>query len=417
MLKSKLELEAKLLKYCKQIVFNKDKTEEVKNIMFEKFNIPMGFTMDMIAQRVTLSEQNEFVLFCLSYSIYEVIKTRNIVKQFYTELEIKTYSELKYEVDSVEFPIKIKCVQVSNDQWIGVADVNFIMKLRDAQLINYNTNAQRTMTRVAKGKNEYYKISLNNFAVKKIRESLKDNTFIPNTITLNIDDTNDFYYDNNKSELIINDINAFDISDGYHRYIAMCQEKDIDYDFNYPVELRITSFPEYKMKQFIFQEDQKTQMKKISSNSMNMNEPSNITLERLNDDILFEYKGQVTRNDGKIPFAELSEIVKFFYFKNTKKEEERITIKNAELELRTIFNLVSNSEDLNNIKFDFIELFVIIATLKYRNGNYTKIDCLIKDAIIAVKNDKTIYIRKNKKATVPLKEKVFQKIEEVDSYV
>lgn len=126
-------------------------------------------------------------------------------------------------------------------------------------MINYNVNAQRTMQRVIKGDKELYRITLNKHAVNSIRRSFESGEFIPNTITLNIpeDPENEFYYNEKNSELVIKNINHFDISDGYHRYVAACQAYDQNDKFNYPLEIRIVSFDNDKVKKFIFQEDQK----------------------------------------------------------------------------------------------------------------------------------------------------------------
>ena len=79
-------------------------------------------------------------------------------EEFYSDLEINQYLTEKLEVDTVKFPIRLKCLQVSDDQWIGAADTNFFMKLRRAQLIRYNANAQRVMKRIIKGESVLFKL-------------------------------------------------------------------------------------------------------------------------------------------------------------------------------------------------------------------------------------------------------------------
>lgn len=421
MLKSKSELENKCLNVCKRtIILDKEKCEQLQKILFEKFEIPMGLTMDMVAQRISLSEESEFVLFCLSYGLDEITTRNKIVKNFFTENEIKTYSNEKYYIERLSFPIRIKCIAVSQDQWVGAIDSKFLMGLRRSQLINYNTNAQRTMTKIVKGDTEYYKISINESAVEKIKKSLEDNIFIPNTISLNIplDSESNFYYDEKNCELIISSLEYFDITDGYHRYIAMCRASDLNPEFNYPMEVRITNFEENKSKQFIFQEDQKTQMSKTDSNSMNMNNPANIVLERLNQDIMFDLKGEVNRSGGVIPFIDMSVIVSYFYFKKYKKSEERMLIRNAEAELRDIFNYIVTKEEFSNEKLDFCTLCVIIMAFKYRNGNYNDIEKLIVDTINEVKEDQYLYSKiKKRELYQSVESKVLEIMRGVDQNV
>lgn len=260
-----------------------------------------------------MEEDNEFLLFLICNKI-----DQNKTKEFFTENEINFYQSQQYERDEFEFPFDVQCIQVASDQWIGVADVNFLIELRKAQLINYNANAQRTMQRVVRGNKEIYKIALNAKALKEIKTSLAQGIFIPNTITLNMPETTDWTYDAKRNTLTINQLSAFDISDGYHRYVAMCQLKETNPDFNYPIELRIISFPDDKVKQFIYQEDQKTKMRKVDSASMNMSSPANIVLERLNMDTMFDLKGKVLRNGGQINFGYAGNIIEYLFFKGVK---------------------------------------------------------------------------------------------------
>ena len=314
MIKTKEELANKIRPLCERVLFDKEKSNNTLQEMQTSFNIPTGLTMDLLTGRINLEDTNEFILFALCNCLDKELEKNNTNKYF-TPIEIEGYSKSKFEEETIKFPIEIKCVPVAADQWIGSVDVNFIMKLRKAQLINYNANAQRTLQRVVKGERSYYKITLNKDAINKIIESMNNGNYIPNTITLNMPETADFSYDDSKSILSIKSLDHFDISDGYHRYIAMGQLKDKNPDFNYPMELRIVMFSEDKVKQFIYQEDQKTKMRKIDSDSMNMNAPENLVVERLNRDVMFNLKNKIARNNGSINYGELAAIIKYFYFK------------------------------------------------------------------------------------------------------
>lgn len=362
MLLEKKEVCGKIRYRIAKIQFNKDEKTEIMNILKEKFNIQTGDTMDYIAGRRNLEDANIFMLYALAYGLDQICGS-NIVAKSFTEIEIKELSDHKVKEDKVKFPIKICCVQVSNDQWIGTCDTLFLMQLRDAQLINYNKNTQRTMQKVIKGDNEFYRIAINKAAVNNIEESLNSNSFIPNTITLNIPDTEfDFAYDSEKKELIINSLPYFDITDGYHRYLALSRMHDKNDEFNYPLELRITNFPENKTKQFIYQEDQKTKMRKIDSDSMNMEASYNILVERLNSNISFYWSGDISRNEGRINFAELAKIIQFFYYKKSlgiKVNDRKYTF-DLERELINKLNVVIAANDtLMEDNVNFAKLYLI----------------------------------------------------------
>ena len=355
MLKEKRELVEYLRSKCNELVFNQEKLNTIITQIETENNVPTGIIMDIIAGRTTMEEDNEFLLFLICNKI-----NPDKVKEFFTENEINFYQTQQYERNEFEFPLDIQCIQVSPDQWIGAADVNFLIELRKAQLINYNTNAQRTMQRVVRGNKETYKIALNIKAIKEIRTSLMQGNFIPNTITLNMPETTDWTYDTKRNILTINQLSAFDISDGYHRYIAMCQLKEADPNFNYPTELRIISFPDDKVKQFIYQEDQKTKMRKVDSASMNMSSPANIVLERLNTDTMFDLKGKVLRNGGQINFGYAGNIVEFLFFKGAKTApmNEIVAVKD---QLKNGINtFVEANPEWFDKKFDFKETLVLI---------------------------------------------------------
>ena len=355
MLKEKKELVSYLKARFGSLVFNQEKLNTLVTEIEKENNVPTGITMDIIAGRTNLEEDNEFLLFLICNKI-----NPDKAKEFFTENEIGFYQTQQYERDEFEFPLDIQCLRVASDQWIGVADVNFLIELRKAQLINYNANAQRTMQRVVRGSKETYKISLNVKALKEIKISLAQGNFIPNTITLNMPEDTDWTYDTKRNVLTINQLSAFDISDGYHRYVAMCQLKEVNPEFNYPIELRIISFPDDKVKQFIYQEDQKTKMRKVDSASMNMSSPANIVLERLNTDTMFDLKGKILRNGGQINFGYAGNVIDYLFFKGIKTApmNEIVVIKD---QLKNGINtFIEANPEWFDKRFDFKDTLILI---------------------------------------------------------
>lgn len=110
------------------------------------------------------------------------------------------------------------------------------------------------MQKVIRKGNVNYKITVNKKAVAEIADSFEEGTYISDELTLNIrpdDEKADFYYDFKKRMLIINNITAFDINDGYHRYLGMFREKMVHPEFNYTMELRITNFEQINAKIYL----------------------------------------------------------------------------------------------------------------------------------------------------------------------
>ena len=384
-------LEKRLFDICSHVALNSEICNKVYDFAKEKYNIPRGLTSDLICLRVSMSEATEFVLFGILDTLIQLTEKDMHLSDYYTKQEIEKYSKSKYKVDKIKFPLKLKMIQVSDDQWIGTIDVKMLMKFRAAQIINYNANAQRTMSRIIRGDKEIYKISLNQTAVNEISKCYTERTFIPNTITLNvpIENDDDFYYDENKYELIINKIESFQILDGYHRYIAACKASDADKDFNYEIELRIVNWDDAKSQTFIWQEDKKTPLKKIDRESLNMNKTSNIVVERLNNNINCNIKGLISRNQGLINYGELSGLIEFFFLKNiSKKENGNKLIMSVVKYLCECFNALTEFDSKYiESKYSYKQLFIVVYMFyAYRNKSKDEM-CSVIDNMIARKNE------------------------------
>ena len=224
MLKDKKASEQHLDRQCDRIVVDNDKCKSIYSYANETYNIPKGIILDLISKRMAMSEASEFVLFILLDSINNVLKKdkENLeVDKFYTMQEAQYYRKSKYEIGDIKFPLVFKMIKVEEDQWTGRIDVKTLMRLRQAQLINYNINAQRTMQKIVRGEKESYKITLNKKAVEEIASEFSHNTFIPNTITLNIpaEIDSDFFYDEDTCSLVIKSLDHY--ATEYRDYVCV----------------------------------------------------------------------------------------------------------------------------------------------------------------------------------------------------
>jgi hypothetical protein len=296
----------------------------------EKYDMPEKISTDYLTLRKDIFGSSPFVYFILADAVLPEYELR----EYFTETEIKELSKTKWHTEKIEFPLRFSMIKVNDEQFIGSISVKTLMLLKDAQLINYNENAQRTMTHIVRGDIEYYQISLNKEAVSAIMNSYENDLYIPNVVTLNLPEDADYYYDNKKKELVIRSTEYLDILDGYHRYIAMSKITSLNPDFDYEMELRIVQFQDDKAKRFIWQEDQKTKMKKVESEAFNTSKASNKIVSRLNNDPSFILSGKISRNNGQINASELSNVIDAVYFKGVKKSEETKVILDATVKLK-----------------------------------------------------------------------------------
>lgn len=403
MLKNRILLEKYIEQHSIKIALNQDLSGKILDYAKRKYNINKGMTSDLICLRTSLSEVSEFTLFALLDTIENETNQSSVIHIYFTPQEIENYSKSSFITNEFKFPLRFKMVQISFDQWIGKIDMDMLMQMRNAQLINYNINAQRTMKKIKNNDKEIYKITLNQSSVKSICEMYNSELYIPTTLTLNIpEDTEcEFYYDEDSSELVIENLEHFDITDGYHRYIAACRCYDENNNFNYKMELRIVNFSLNKANMFIYQEDQKTKMKKIDSNSFNLNNDANIVIEKINQNPMFNLKGKITRNDGLINYGELSQLINYLYFKDSSKDNRQYQIISVAKKIIHNFNILTEFNDLFlEKKYTFKELFVILYIFK----EYEHLDGIASCELV-IKSLENINQLNNKKFTSKIAKK------------
>lgn len=336
MLKDRRNLEKDLITFLSSIDKTKDSNRKLQQQWYTRlsqdYNIPMVDSSDYLSLRKDLSGATEFILFAITNIVEE-----ELVGKYFTKKEIDLYKGQKLKVDDIKTTFRLPMIKVTDDQYIGATSVKFLMQLREDRLINYNANTQRALAAMLVGEDVIYRPYVNNYAVQEIADAFKQNVFIPNTISLNInleDDRADYEYNPKKNILEIRDITAFDIFDGYHRYLGMARIWDMNHNFDYPMKLRITMFSVSKAKQFIFQEDHKTKMKKLDAKTFNQGDYGNQVINRLNSDPDSCVIGRVNLMNGLINSGVMSQSINKFFF-NEKKEYNRKDINGVAQEIMT----------------------------------------------------------------------------------
>lgn len=339
MLKDRRKLEENLITFLSGIDKTKGVNRKLQQQWYtrlsQEYNIPIVDSSDYLSLRKDLSEATEFILFAITNVVEE-----ELVEKYFTKKEIDLYKGQKLKVDDGKTTFRLPMIKVADDQYIGATSVKFLMQLREDRLINYNANTQRALAAMLVGEDVIYRPYVNNHAVQEIADAFKQNIFIPNTISLNInleDDRADYEYNPKENILEIRDITAFDIFDGYHRYLGIARIWDMDHNFDYPMELRITMFSVSKAKQFIFQEDHKTKMRKLDAKTFNQGDYGNQVINRLNSDPDSCVIGRVNLMGGLINSGVMSQSINKFFF-NEKKEYNRKDINGVAQKIMTVLD-------------------------------------------------------------------------------
>lgn len=337
------ELIINLRKQLDKIAIQKDGPSKVAEYCFKEHNIPVSKTMDLITDRVSLFDEVDEVIYCIAEAV-DYTFYKNLTYTYYSQKEISTLKNYKAKATKFKLPIIIPAIEVDDGrQWVGTINAKTLLEWESLGRIRYNIEKQRVRKQVVRGEDIAYKLDVKERSVKQISELMDKRDYIPDIITLDLpeeDDSLNFRYDYDKRELIIEQIDHFDISDGFHRLLAMKRSKLKNPGFDYPMELRITFFPIYRTQSFIYQQDQKNKMSVTNSNSMNKNRASNIVVERLNENGNgCNLSGQIKRSGGILEYGALSDLVEYYWFKGySGKEYNNKDIAEAMAEVRTMIN-------------------------------------------------------------------------------
>lgn len=351
-------------KITENLYGRKNQIRNVAEKIEKEYAIPASITMDYLSGRRGLDEATNFMLFCLLDKISSHLKIDNKLNDFFTKHEQEVFSSTKYENPPLKFPLILDMIRIDKDQWIGAVSAKRLMELRDSQIIWYNTNTQRTMTRIVRNEEEHWAITINKKAVGEIKDLLENNKYISNTITLNMPEDTDYVYANDKCKLIINHIEHFDIIDGYHRYLAISNAYNNNIKFDYPMELRITCYPQNKARQFIFQNNEQTKMSKIESDTFNQYRSSNMVIDRLNENNNCNLCGMIN-SSGIVDPGIMSAIIDLLYFKNTNDMKTVIKVTN---DLRTKINTITE-EDNSLLEQKWTKEFIVATFICFESNN------------------------------------------------
>lgn len=305
-----------------------------------KYGLSKSFVSNYVTLRENIASADDLTLY-----YFTITYLPGKVKDFFLPAEIATYKKIKLHEESLDSEIVLRAIQVTDNQWSGRISAKELMKWRNAQIINYNENAQRSMKHIISRGRDFYQIALNQNAVNSIADSLLQESFIPNTLTFNVPETVEIHYDDESATLSFNlDGQMLDILDGYHRYIAISKASIINPNFDYQFEIRIVQFSTNIAQQFIWQEDQKTKMQKIHSDAMNQHKLSNQITQRVNENPNCDFYNNITTN-GIINKGYFSAMVHQMYCKRVAKKNELLVQKQATNELVDYLNWLASIDD------------------------------------------------------------------------
>ena len=373
--KSKEELNTYVEKLIMENVVTRKNHRDFYSHLKRKFNISESLAADIITFKKDMAEFTPFQLFAVVYCLKP-----EALPKFFTETEIANFSASKMEEnETITFPITIPMMQISDSQWIGATDLQQLMTLRKARMLNYDENEQRALQIIKKGETIIRKPFVNRKAVAEIRESMENGTYVSDAITLNMTDNADYSYDEKKHILTIHSLpkGMFNLIDGYHRTLAMSEINQFNPEFNLPMELRVVAFSPEEATAFIFQQDKKTLMKKVVSDSYDPYSIVNRIITRVNRSPEFLMQNEIGRNGSCIDMATLGKLIEAHYMKEKiKRENIPEFVRNTSIELIDKFNALITQIPSLSSGFSDIQLFIAMYLFtkdKIKTKDYGKI--------------------------------------------
>ena len=157
-------------------------------------------------------------------------------------------------------------------------------------------------------------------------------------------------------------------------------------DVNYPWELRIVKFSEDKAKYFVYQESQKTEMKKIDEKAMYSYGVANRIAQDLNKEPSFRLFGEINSTGGKLSRSEFIKVLDYFFCQTSAGINENQLYFEVMQEVKNKFNaLISSNLNYGMKKYSYVDMLVTLYVFS-RVDDTTKLDQYISG--ITAKIDK-----------------------------
>ena len=363
----KKDMVISLRKRLNRVALEKNGPSSVAEFCYDKFNYPKSDIMDLVTDRVSLYDATDETAYCLAFAVDTLYNT-DYITTYYSPKEIEKYKNFKVSRERSIKEIIIPAIEIEADrQWIGSISAKELLEWEKLGKIRYNTEKQRVRKQFIRKGEIAYKLDVKERSVKQIADLMQRGEYIPDIITLDLpadeDSSLNWRYDRDKRDFVIKNIDHFDITDGFHRLLAMKRCKMSDPAFDYPMELRITLFSIHRTQAFIYQQDQKNKMSVTNSNSMNKDRASNKVVERLNENGNgCNISGQIKRSGGVLDYSALSDIVEYYWFNSKGKKYSNKDIADVMAEVRTIINVFV---DTNPEYYEKYIDFKILATYFY----------------------------------------------------
>lgn len=404
---NKNHLEANLVKVFFNCCSKKKYTDTIQKSMFRKYGYPIGQTNRYLMGMNPITQASEQELFWFADVLNSLSNELNLIDisieptDYFTDEELILYKDTSFTQQIQQsYPIILdNLLQVNNDQWVCVRDVNYLKYLYDKNLIQCPTLFQpNAWLEISEGVNTH-SVPLDKNLVRNIVQSLHDDSFITKSITLNLNLNNptiEFDYSNGRLVLKKGKFNVVDF-DTAHTLVALMRMYKFKDDIDLKFVLNITSFTEEKAIRFFFQKNSNAKIDKRYLRPLDTNAYPNVIINKLNNEDDSCLKGKIGSKSGNIVNnVQLFNLIDYLYGLEDDKEAEMLAFK-----LKYLFNKIV-------YKRYTIDFFVLTVIIKCSTLDINMIDCVEMIENIILQRDK---INESRFSSGKVKKNIFTEIE------
>lgn len=353
---------------------NKKATDKFKELMFNMYGYTGGEAIDILNGKLPVELMQKDLMFRVTKVLYELNKhidgTFDIekldVNNYFTEREIEDYNK-KIEKNTKDDDVVItQWLRVADDQYIIVLSLDEISDLVNRNKLRYNPETQRDLT-IKETKNGKVKVitwfpdSFNN-----ICEAMKNDLYISDTLSLNVNP--DYYAPPKiiKGNLVIPKESVIDCIDGFHRFKAAITTKMGRASWNQLFIFNLMVFDKDKAVRFILQQDKKNHLSDAQTTRTDTTDPVNFIIDKLNDSTKFILRGKII---DEISYTFNKVVNKLFEPKKLYTTEDRKEAVNLYNLIEKNFNELIEQNSLYSKELSKEEWFIYLYILKYATDN------------------------------------------------
>lgn len=331
-------LEDRLRSVINDNATNKDMHDKIVELLADK-NIPPGETRGILTQSplYMLETMDINLLYTITKIFYELTGLRVLdPTEYFYDSEIKIGDKWKRESDKyfMDDLLFSSFVQVNDDQWVGVLSSQTIGKLYNSNRILYRPETQRGMRAIKSRDAIIYRVDYNVDAINAIADLLLEGSFISNILTFNVLKNGDdnIRYDGDSFEIFIGRDSEINVADGFHRSYGLLKALAIRPDLDYNWEIRLCNWDVEKAQRFIYQEDNRTPLRREYKESLNKQKFENIIVNNLNErpqnELQFKIATDVNAvkaGDAYVMFNTLAETINDVFMIKSQRDANKTT--------------------------------------------------------------------------------------------